>query len=267
MAETLKAVSPWIGSATLGFPGREDQGDLMCERLAWDLETPKILSRFIDELFVHVSGFDAVGLPPVFGLYRFEQLRKTLEKALGKPVFEIPGLAPSLPGMRIKEGFASRIQDHGVQRFSGRVNRVTMDSLGRFCFKVTQGMDSWQIRANTLVLATGRFLGQGLGVNQEGRIKEPLFDLPVTQTDQRSQWLNPDFFNGQGHPVNRAGIETDEFFRPLDGKGKVFHPGLYTVGTIIAYQDWKREKSGSGISISMAYKAVSHLLSSLENRS
>jgi glycerol-3-phosphate dehydrogenase subunit B len=63
-----------------------------------------------------------------------------------------------------------------------------------------------------------------------------------------------------GNPVNRAGIETDDFFRPLGPTGSVFHPRLYASGSILAHQDWKREKSGSGIAIASAFKAVSHIV-------
>jgi glycerol-3-phosphate dehydrogenase subunit B len=86
-----------------------------------------------------------------------------------------------------------------------------------------------------------------------------LFDLPVTQPENRSGWLSNDFFDPAGHPVNRAGIETDDCFRPLDKAGAVFHPRLYAAGSILAYQDWKREKSGAGISLVSAFKAVSHI--------
>lgn len=67
------------------------------------------------------------------------------------------------------------------------------------------------------------------------------------------------FFDGRGHAVNRTGIETDGCFRPLDRAGRVVHPNLYAAGSILAHQDWKREKSGSGISIASAYRAVSRV--------
>lgn len=64
------------------------------------------------------------------------------------------------------------------------------------------------------------------------------------------------FFDPRGHSLNRAGIETDGAFRPLDIKGRVIHSGLHACGSILAHQDWKRERSGSGISIATAYRAV-----------
>jgi len=267
MAQNLKKAHPSMGSVTIGFPGRETAGDLMCERLTWDLETPDVLSRFIDEIRPHAKDYDAVGLPAILGIYRFEELKTKMEKALGKTVFEIPTLAPSVTGMRTKEAFLGQLSGISVRHFPVLVNNLEVDASGGkssgFRFEVTEGISVKEVRTQALVLATGRFLGRGLGVDDTGRIKEALLNLPVAQTRDRSGWFQRDFFNKNGHPINRTGVETDGFFRPLGRDGAVFHPQLYAAGSLLAHQDWKREKSGSGISIATAYKAVSHVAESL----
>ncbi len=267
MAQNLKRNHPGIGSATIQFPGRETSGDLMCERLTWDLETPDVLSRFIEVLRPHTKDYDAIGLPAILGIYRFEELKTKMEEALGKTIFEIPTLAPSVTGMRTKEAFLGEVSGRSIRHFPVLVKDMVIDDVsgesGGFRFEVTEGIGVKEVRAQALVLATGRFLGRGLGVDDAGRIREPLLNLPVSQARDRSDWFQKDFFNPKGHAVNRAGIETDTVFRPLGGDGSVVHPRLYTAGSILAHQDWKREKSGSGISIVSAYKAVSHLMQSL----
>ena len=65
-----------------------------------------------------------------------------------------------------------------------------------------------------------------------------------------------DLLQPSGHPINRAGLETDEHFRPVDEKGRVIHPRLHAVGSILAHQDWIRQKCGSGLSIATAFGAV-----------
>jgi glycerol-3-phosphate dehydrogenase subunit B len=42
----------------------------------------------------------------------------------------------------------------------------------------------------------------------------------------------------------------------VDDKGRPVWPDLFAAGTILAGQDWMREKSGSGLSIATAYAAV-----------
>ncbi len=258
MADTLKQIHPAIDSVSVEFPGRQDQGDLMCERLGWDLDTPQVLDQFIKSLAPHVSSCDTVGLPAILGVHRFEALREKIEQGLDRTVFEIPTLSPSVTGMRTFAAFQDQLRNTPVRHFQERVNAVTTDNKG-FSFEVKDGDNLKAIRAKYLILATGRFLGRGLSANASGRIKENLFNLQVAQPHDRSGWFEPNFFNPGGHPVNRAGIETDENFRPLDQTGNIFHPNLYAAGAILAHQDWKREKSGSGISIASAYKAVSRM--------
>lgn len=192
MAQSLEKLHPWMGSATVEFPGRETAGDLMCERLTWDLETPEIRSRFIEVIRPHTRDYDVVGLPAILGIYRFEELKQKIEQALGKRVFEIPTLAPSVTGMRTKEAFLGQLPGSLMRHFPVMVKQITMAPEG-FWFEVADGMDVQRVRAGSLVLATGRFLGRGLGVNDSGVIREMLFDLPVAQPADRSGWLRRDF--------------------------------------------------------------------------
>ena len=263
MVERLRRAHPCMGSVTIEFPGREKAGDLMCERLTWDLENPKILKQFIRTLRPHVAGYDAVGLPAILGIYRFEELRQSLEEALGVTVFEIPTLSPSVTGLRTKEAFIGQLGKTAVRHFPVSVKEIGVSLNGGFSFELDQPMGKVRVNAEHLILATGRFLGKGLGVNDQGRIRENLLDLPVTQTENRSAWFDRDFFAKSGHAVNRAGVETDDTFRPLNADGEIFHSRLYACGSILAHQDWKREKSGSGISIASAYKALEHLAGQL----
>ena len=258
MASTLNRFHPNIRAVTVQFPGREHTGDLMCERLAWDLETPGMPEKFAAVLSRSADNAEAVGLPAILGVHRFAELKDRLEAIIKKPVFEIPTLAPSVTGLRMKEAFLAGASEAGIATRSQLVKKIDMDTGGNFVFTITQGLVEERITAEHLVLATGRFMGRGLCI-RDGRISEALFDLPVTQPGNRSLWYERDFFDPQGHAVNRAGVETDPVFRPLDANGDVFHPRLFAAGGILAHQDWKREKSGSGISISSAFKAVSSM--------
>jgi len=65
-----------------------------------------------------------------------------------------------------------------------------------------------------------------------------------------------DFLDLRGHPVNRAGLEIDNLFRPLDSSGGAAFERLFAAGSILAHQDWMRMKCGSGLAIGSAYAAV-----------
>lgn len=90
---------------------------------------------------------------------------------------------------------------------------------------------------------------------QEG-ISEPLFNLPVVQPESRAGWHCENFFDPAGHPLNRAGINVNESFVPLDSSGKPVYDNLFVCGSILAHQDWVRQKCGSGLSVATAFAAT-----------
>jgi glycerol-3-phosphate dehydrogenase subunit B len=84
--------------------------------------------------------------------------------------------------------------------------------------------------------------------------------LPVHQPQGRREWHRDNFLDSRGHPVNRAGVEIDDSFRPLDRAGRPVFDTLFAAGSILAHQDWMRMKCGSGLAIATAYGAVSSFL-------
>jgi glycerol-3-phosphate dehydrogenase subunit B len=98
-------------------------------------------------------------------------------------------------------------------------------------------------------------MGGGLQADRR-RVSEPLFQLPVSQPACRGDWHREDFLDRRGHAINRAGVEVDAAFRPVDAAGRVVHPGLHAAGSILAHQDWMRMKCGSGLAIATAWAAV-----------
>jgi glycerol-3-phosphate dehydrogenase subunit B len=182
-----------------------------------------------------------------------------LKNLLGADVFEIPTIPPSLPGIRLKEAFETQITQKGVRLFpQKRVLNVRREADGRFILDIgdrATGQTDHIIEANGIILASGRFLGMGLHAGRK-KISETIFDLPVFQPKERSQWHQKDFFDPNGHQINQAGIEIDASFRPLDKSGDPAFKNLFAAGSILAHQDWMRQKCGAGLAISTAYGAV-----------
>jgi glycerol-3-phosphate dehydrogenase subunit B len=111
------------------------------------------------------------------------------------------------------------------------------------------------IRAAAVILASGRFLGRGLHADRDA-IRETIFDLPVKQPGERAGWHDKRLFAPRGHPINRAGLAVDDRFRPVNARGETIHANLFAAGSILADQDWVRQKCGSGLAIATAYGAV-----------
>jgi glycerol-3-phosphate dehydrogenase subunit B len=189
-----------------------------------------------------------VGVPAVFGIQDSVSVLNNLKKQTGLPFFEIPGVWPSVPGMRLKNGFEAVLDRLGVQVLTNLLIQDPVFNGRTFTFTARGqgGYPSLTLKARGVILATGRFFGNGLHARRE-RIVETVFRLNVVQPVRRSLWHSQDFLDPRGHGINQAGVETDDRFRPLDERGQPVFPTLHAAGSILAHNDWPRLKSGSGV--------------------
>ncbi len=220
------------------------------------------MKQFAEAIIPHVKQNKTVGLPAILGIANSANVKADLERMLGVPVFEIPGLPPSVPGIRIKHAFEKGLAEKGVTLLSQKkVLSVQRAESGNFVFTVGRenNDDTCFIEAEAAVLATGRFLGKGLASDYT-RVTETVFNLPVASPETRRDWHSKDFFDKNGHAINLAGIETDAYFRPVDASGSPIEANLFAAGSILANNDWKRLKSGAGSAIATGYAAINSYL-------
>lgn len=244
-----------LRSVRIEFP--ELQGELYTEKMAWALENPDTRQTLVQRIQPHIGNAHSVGLPAVLGIYRTTEVVEDLQKLLGLPVFEIPTMLPAVTGMRLRDAFEQRLPRMGVRTFYQQ--KVTdVEVLNDDTFRFTIGKEGGEqvVLSRAAVLATGRFFGKGLYAQRTG-IKETVFNLPVYQPSDRTQWHHKDFLHPEGHLINQTGLETDEQFRPVDESGNVIYPGLFAAGSVLAHQDWVRQKCGSGLAIASAFGAIS----------
>jgi glycerol-3-phosphate dehydrogenase subunit B len=259
ICQTLKTQWPELRAVTLDYQPAVVGGQAYPAHIARGLELADHRARLVELIRPHLGNAGAVGLPPVLGITQTQAVAADISRRLGVPIFEVPTIPTSVPGLRLAAALEQAVAKHGVRRFvHTRVQRATRCDLG-FTLQLQSGMAQVQLLpARSVILATGRFMGQGL-VADRTCIREPLFDLPVVQPPTRSLWHRPDLFDVNGHAVNRAGIEVNELFQPLESTRAVLHPRLFAVGTILAHHDWARMKCGAGIAIGSAAAAVSAL--------
>jgi glycerol-3-phosphate dehydrogenase subunit B len=204
----------------------------------------------------HLKDAQIIGLPAILGIYRTHEIVSDLEKRIGVPVFEIPTIPPSVPGLRLKEAFERGLRAKGVHYFSQ--NRVLSARAGKdryFELDIGRKTTEDSLKSRGIILASGRFIGGGLYADRL-RIKETVFDLPVHQPDNRAGWHRRDMLDPRGHPVNRAGLEIDDRFRPLNSSQRPAFKTLFAAGSILAHNDWKRLKCGAGLAVASAFGAV-----------
>ena len=91
--------------------------------------------------------------------------------------------------------------------------------------------------ASNYLLASGGILGGGIRGDRSGRVRETVFDLPLTAPQSRSKWLRPIFLDRRGHPVFQGGVSVDASFRPLGQDNAPLHENLWAAGSVLAHTD------------------------------
>jgi len=254
---TLKDRWPALRPARISFPGNDHVKEFYTgEILAQSLELSKNREKLVKAVQPHLKDAQAVGMPAVLGMNRSQDIVADLEKQLGVPVFEIPTLPVSVPGLRLNDVFSRQLAVKGVHQFSqNRVLQVSQGSGEDLMLRIGSDTKEYTIRTKGIILASGRFWGRGLYADRK-QIRETIFDLPVHQPKSRKEWHRTDFLDARGHPANSAGLEIDDAFRPLNKSGRPAFHSLFAAGSILAHQDWMRMKCGSGLAIATAYGAV-----------
>jgi glycerol-3-phosphate dehydrogenase subunit B len=267
ICSTLRGEWNSLRSLRIVFPGTAGLNEIHALHLAQALELSDVRVALAGLIKPEIGNARFVGFPAVLGIKRTPVILAHLGKLLGIPVFEIPMMPASVPGFRLKEIFDSVLPQKGLLRLiDKRVDSVTRSDDGHFILSIGGPEQVQLIQARMVILATGRFMGKGLLSERKG-IYEPLFNLSLHQPAGRASWHHEQFLNPAGHPINSAGVEVDDLFRPVDGTGTVMYDNLYVAGSILAHQDWMRMKCGSGLAIATAYAAVDACINNVIKKS
>jgi glycerol-3-phosphate dehydrogenase subunit B len=246
----------WAGLRTARINIPRTSGEVYIENIARSLESERNRRELADVIKPHLKDESALGLPAILGVHRTGQIVADLKHWLGVEVFEIPTMLPAVTGLRLRESFEKGLRGLGVHFFhQHKVTAVKRRPDGSWLLTVGEGDAAIELGARGVILASGRFLGNGLQAKRS-RIRETIFDLPVRQPADRSHWHHKDLLHLKGHPINRAGLATDGHFRPVAPDGRPVHDNLFAAGSILADQDWMRQKCGSGLAIATAFGAV-----------
>lgn len=135
------------------------------------------------------------------------------------------------------------------------------DIAGRRLERVyTANFGSVPVEADSYVISTGSFFGQGLIADMH-KIYEPVFGLDVVAGESRTDWYDKNFYNAQ--PYMSYGVITDDRFRP-SVKGKTID-NLYATGALLSGFNALKEGSGAGITLATALHAAAEITGVLSN--
>lgn len=231
---------------------RADQNTL---ELARRFDDPAWRAAFAGRLALKLQAHESVGLPAMLGIRDPHGAWSDVQHRLGRPVFEIPGLPPSVPGMRLYEILRSTLRNAGgrlvlgaevvsCERDGSRVVSVATRSAGHdACYA-----------APWFVLASGGFGSGGIELDSRWAAHERALGLPLRGLPEPGE---PRFVGDYlaDQPMARVGVAVDGELR-AEGADNVVVAGAALPGAV----PW-REGSGEGIALASGSHAAQLVLS------
>jgi glycerol-3-phosphate dehydrogenase subunit B len=197
---------------------------------------------------------ERLAFPAVLGIADPHGAWTALEHALGRPVFEVPTLPPSVSGMRV---FA--ILREALRRAGGTLllNNVVIGAEREGsrvrALRTRVGLREERRGADWVVLATGGFAAGGIALDSRWTARETALGLPLSGVPAPDEArFSPGYLDS--HPIGRAGVAVDAELRP-EGWENVLVAGA----TLAGAEPWK-EKSGDGISLATGHRAAELVL-------
>lgn len=237
------------------------EADVNSLGLARSFEDEGFRETVARQLGPRLDGADRVGFPAVLGLDRSAEVRADLQRRLDRPVFEVPTLPPSVPGIRLGRTLSVALARRGgrvvlgVTLVGGRHARGDLTAL-----VADAGGGREQVHeASSFVLATGGVAAGGLAMDSTWRISETVLGLPVAGgAGPDEERFSGGYFDE--HPASGTGVAVDGSFRPVGDDEVPAYGNLRAAGAILhGAQPW-REKSGNGISLTSGLAAAESIL-------
>jgi glycerol-3-phosphate dehydrogenase subunit B len=227
--------------------GRVDANSLGFARA---FDDPGFRAQVAAQVGGRLGAEERVAFPAVLGIAG--SAWRELQDRLARPVFEVPTLPPSVPGMRVFAALRERLRLAGGRVIlNATVLRAERDGARVTAVRADVGLREVTHRAEWFVLATGGFSSGGIELDSRWRARETALGLPVAGVPEGERFL-PEYFDE--HPIARAGVAVDRELRP-DGLENVLVAGA----TLAGATPWK-EKSGDGISLSTGHRAAELVL-------
>jgi glycerol-3-phosphate dehydrogenase subunit B len=197
---------------------------------------------------------ERVALPAVLGMRDPHGAWADLQRRLGRPVFEIPTLPPSVPGMRVFEVLRSALARAGGRLVLGSEVIGSERSEGRIAFvRAHAAGHDVRYHASWFVLATGGFASGAIELGSDWVVRDTVLGLPLRGVPgPDEQRFVGEYLAEQ--PMARAGIAVDGGLR-AEGAENVLVAGASLPGAV----PWQ-EGSGEGIAVSSGYRAAQVVL-------
>jgi len=215
--------------------------------LARRFDDASFRAAFAARLALLLRPGERVGLPAVLGLRDPHGAWLDLQHRLGRPVFEIPTLPPSVGGIRVYDALRAALRAAGGRLVLG-AEVVGVGREGEHIRAVrahTSGHDTIY-EASWVVLATGGLHSGAIELRSDWSAHETILGLPLHGVPTAGQpRFGGDYFGPQ--PISRIGVAVDASLLARE-TDNVFVAGAALPGA----EPW-REGSGEGIALASGY--------------
>ena len=233
---------------------RENPSEFRAINVARWLDRPENMDQIVEEITPLVADADTIFMPACIGLDSEEPMLE-LQKRLGKSLFLLPTLPPSLLGIRLHNALLQQFRRQGGIVMPG--DKVTsVNCVGSRIESIqTRNHGDISLKAKQFVLSTGSFFNNGL-VAAFDRIYEPLMNLDLCEISERAKWTNKEFFASQ--PYMAFGVKTDNKLR-AQREGEIIE-NLYVAGAVLGGFDPLTQGCGAGVSLISALHAANEIV-------
>ena len=224
------------------------------------LDERRFRAQVVAALAGRLSAGERVAFPAVLGLRDPHGVWADIEDRLGHPVFEIPTLPPSVPGMRVYETLRGLLRRAGGRMVLNNVVTGAERSGDRITsVRVRVGLREVVHHPDWIVLASGGFASGGVELDSHWQGRETALGLPVTGVPRPGEpRFSPHYFDE--HPMAAAGVAADDELRPVGPDGTRVVSNVLVAGATLAGAEPWREKSGDGLSLSTGHRAAALIL-------
>jgi len=231
-----------------------DRADANALGLARRFDDPEFRAAFAAQVTPLLHGDERVGLPAVLGLRDPHGAWADLQRRLGRGVFEIPTLPPSVPGMRAFEALRAGLRGAGgrlilgaevvgADREGGRISAVRTHAAGHDVL----------YHARWFVLATGGFASGAITLGSDWVTRETVLGLPLRGAPAPGERRFVGEYLAE-QPMARVGVAVDGALR-AEGVENVLVAGAALPGAV----PW-REGSGEGLALASGHRAAEVVL-------
>jgi glycerol-3-phosphate dehydrogenase subunit B len=260
IADNLRSVGVSAEPISLCLDSLDERKFVTARVLAEMFETPEFREIVAKEVLRKLRSLsvERVGFPAVLGLLRAVEVQQDLEEKIGLPVFEIPTLPPSIPGIRLHKLLIAEIEKNGGRVLDG-MQVIAAEAQGDVILGVwSEAAARPKLnRAGSYILATGGIMGGGFWMDADGRLREKIFDLPLMGNLGQNQAFERSFLDSGGQPIFRSGVVVNQDLQPITPTGDRLYKNLSIAGAGLAYCDPIQERSVEGIALVTGYVAGS----------